>query len=151
MEADTKEVVRIDSYVDSPPNFTLKAAKRSVVDKRVSIAGRDYTLPFHSEVRRWDGTHAEVSGIDYKAYHKYEVTSGMRIDAEAKGPKDATPAPASASAQTVAGKSSSEVAPPAKSEQSVETMVAGQPPSPKVAEVASSRHFNFVELRCVHR
>jgi VWFA-related protein len=137
VEAATKEVVRIDSNVNFPVKFTLKAAKRSVEYKRVSIAGKDYSLPFHSEVRMWDATHAYVNKIDYRAYHKYEVTSGMRIGAAASEPPDPNPAPGSVGERTITAKSAPDIVLPVTPEPSIGTVAVVLPPEPTVTRVES--------------
>lgn len=93
VNANTNEVERIDSQVDFRPEFAVKAAKRSVEYRRVSVADKDYSLPFHSEVRMWDATHVYVNRMDYRAYHKYAVTAGIRIDAETNGLQVTNPVP----------------------------------------------------------
>jgi VWFA-related protein len=93
VNAGTNEVERIDSQVDFPPEFALKAAKRSVEYKRVSIGGQDYSLPFHSEVQMLDATYLYRNRMDYRAYHRYEVTSRMRVGVALNGPEVANSGP----------------------------------------------------------
>jgi VWFA-related protein len=137
VDAETKEVLRIVSHVDFPRSFPMKSAERSVEYARVSIAGKNYSLPFHSEVRMLDATHQYVNRIDYREYHKFEVTSGIPVHAPAKGPSDAKSAAevqAKPDGPPVAGKSS-DSAPPNKTDLSVATSAANQPVTPTLPKL----------------
>ena len=112
VDAGTKEVIRIATHVDLPPNFPIKGAEDVVDYRPVAIAGKDFTLPFHAEVHmRYDG-HEFVNRIDYKAYHKFAANVTFHFDDAIVPPPEAVPAnPAVGSA---AGKDSSPAAPAAE-------------------------------------
>jgi hypothetical protein len=90
VDADTKEVIRITIYVELPPTFPVKAAEAMVDYKPVTIDGKDFTLPFHSEVRMTYDSHKFVNRIDYQAYHKFVAHATLRLDDDANVSTPAT-------------------------------------------------------------
>jgi len=90
VDADTKEVIRITIYVELPPTFPIKAAEAMVDYKPVTIDGKEFTLPFHSEVRMTYDSHKFVNRIDYKAYHKFVAHATLRLDDHANVPSPPT-------------------------------------------------------------
>jgi hypothetical protein len=89
VNADTKEVIRITIHVELPPKFSVKAAEAMVDYKPITIAGKDFTLPFHSEVRMTYDSHKFVNRIDYKAYRKFVAHATLRLDDDANVPTPA--------------------------------------------------------------
>jgi hypothetical protein len=59
----------------------------AMVDYRpVAIAGKDFTLPFHSEVHMTYDERRFTNKIDYKAYHKFAASATIRMDADGDAP-----------------------------------------------------------------
>ena len=90
VDADTKEVIRITAHAELPANFPIKAAEAMVDYKPVSIGGKDYTLPFHSEVRMTYDSHEFVNRTDYTGYHKFVAHATLRLDDDVNAPSPAT-------------------------------------------------------------
>ena len=76
----TNDVMRITSRLDLPPRFPIQMAERMVDYKQTTIAGKNYYLPSHSEVRMNDGSNLYVNSIDFKDYHKFVVESTIHYD-----------------------------------------------------------------------
>ena len=55
--------------------FPIQDAEESVDYKPIAIAGKDFMLPFHSEVRMSYDRHRFTNRIDFKAYHKFSTKS----------------------------------------------------------------------------
>lgn len=86
MDVDTKEILRINIHVDLPATFPIQDADESVEYKPIAIAGKDFMLPFHSEVRMSYDRHRFTNRIDFKAYHKFSTKVTMHVDDAADEP-----------------------------------------------------------------
>ncbi len=80
VDADTLDVLRINSTLDLPTNSSLQKGESSVEYEPVEIAGKRYNLPFHSEVRMQDKAYLYVNRIDFRNYHKFAVESTIHYD-----------------------------------------------------------------------
>ena len=80
VDCDTNEVIRIISRLELPPKFPIQMAERRVDYKQTRIAGKNYNLPSHSEVRMQDSSNLYVNSIDFKGYHKFVVESTIHYD-----------------------------------------------------------------------
>lgn len=65
------DVLRIHSVLDLPSGLPLLHAETTVEYRLVTIAGRKYNLPWHSEVRLQDLTSTYVNTIDFRHYHEF--------------------------------------------------------------------------------
>ena len=83
----TQQVVRITSEIELPVDFPIKMATIAVDYKPVEIAGKDYTLPSHSEVRMKDNSRLYVNEIEFRNYHKFAAESTIHYDSETPQPK----------------------------------------------------------------
>ena len=136
VDADTKEVLRTSISLDLPAEFPIKVAERFVDYEPISIAGKKYNLPFHSEVSMQDSAYLYVNRIDFKHYRKFEVESTIRFGSLAvQSPFETAPKASNSTAKTTTAPSS-----PVTSDQNEQTakqsakaITAGQPQSPPVA------------------
>ncbi len=93
VDAETGGVLRMASHVvDLPPDFPVKQVERSVDYMPVSIEGRTYNLPSHSELQMRDCKRLYVNKINFKDYHKFTVESTIRMGSFAKSPEPAAQA-----------------------------------------------------------
>ena len=83
---DTKslEVLRLTSNLELPHDFPILSVESSVEYKPTSIAGKDYILPYRSEVRLKDMWDLYVNRIDFKNYQKFTTESTIHYDGDAK-------------------------------------------------------------------
>ncbi|HKR28212.1 MAG TPA: hypothetical protein VJS11_12190 [Acidobacteriaceae bacterium] len=65
------DVLRIHSVLELPPGLPLQHAETTVDYRLVTIAGRKYNLPWHSEVRLQDLTSTYDNTIDFRHYHEF--------------------------------------------------------------------------------
>lgn len=65
------DVVRIHSMLELPSGLPLLHAETTVDYRLVTIAGRKYNLPWHSEVRLQDLTSTYDNTIDFRHYHEF--------------------------------------------------------------------------------
>jgi VWFA-related protein len=80
VDAETGEVLRMTGHVVGlPDDFPVKLVERSVDYMPVSIEGRIYNLPSHSELQMRDSERLYVNKIDFKDYHKFAVESTIRM------------------------------------------------------------------------
>jgi VWFA-related protein len=84
----TMEVLRITTHFNLPRGFSMSKAEQVVDYRPVEIAGKNYNLPFHSEVRIEEAALIYLNKIDFKAYRKFEAQSTIRYGAFAE---DAAP------------------------------------------------------------
>jgi hypothetical protein len=84
VDESSRDILRIVSKVHLPPGFHIKAANRSVDYRAASIAGKEFNLPFHSEVRITDGGLLYDNKIDFKNYHRFAVESTIHYGNEKK-------------------------------------------------------------------
>ena len=75
VDAATLDIIRIHSVLDLPPGFPLLHAETTVDYKPITIAGRRYNLPFHSEVRLQDLSRSYINSIDFRRYHQFVAES----------------------------------------------------------------------------
>ena len=99
-DAETREVLRIASHLDLPSGFPIDRAERVVEYRPANIAGKDFNLPFHSEVKMQRGLYLYVNKIDFKDYRKFTVEATIRLgdfaDLESPESKPATSGTAAA-------------------------------------------------------
>lgn len=69
------DVLRIHSVLDLPSGLPLLHAETTVDYRPVTIAGRRYNLPFHSEARLQDLSHSYINTIDFRRYHQFVAES----------------------------------------------------------------------------
>ncbi len=123
VDAETGEVLRMTSHVIGlPDDFPVKLVERSVDYMPVSIEGRTYNLPSHSELQMRDSERLYVNKINFKDYHKFAVESTIRMGSFAESPEPA--------AQTGSG----DVA--AKSGTAADTAESAQPEPPPAKEAS---------------
>ncbi len=70
IDAITHEVLRITSHLDLPHDFSIERADREVDYGPVSIAGKRYVLPLHSELTMVKGTATYFNKIEFRDYHQ---------------------------------------------------------------------------------
>lgn len=75
VDPQTFSVLRMNSTLDLPPGFPIVQAERMVEYKLIVIAGKQYLLPSHSEVRMQDSTRSYVNQVEFKDYHKFGAES----------------------------------------------------------------------------
>ena len=75
VDAETLDVLRIQSQLEIPSDFPMQSAERVVDYKPIEIAGKPYVLPFHSEMHLRDNLYLYVNSIDFRNYHKFAVES----------------------------------------------------------------------------
>lgn len=75
VNAETLEVVKLDSRLELPADFPIMMGETTVEYRPVSIAGKSFNLPSHSEVRLEDRSYLYVNRIDFKSYHKFTTES----------------------------------------------------------------------------
>lgn len=73
-------VLRIHSVLELPPGLPLLHAETTVDYRLVSIAGRKYNLPWHSEVRLQDLTSMYDNTIDFRHYHEFVAETKILRD-----------------------------------------------------------------------
>jgi hypothetical protein len=78
-DEDTKQVLRITTHVNLPSDFPIKRIERVVDYSPVSIAGKSYSLPSHSEVDMQENGVSYVNKIDFKSYEKFTVESTIHF------------------------------------------------------------------------
>jgi hypothetical protein len=83
VDAEKLEVLRINSVLELPKSFPIRASELTVQYQPVEIAGKPYMLPVHSEVRVRDTAHLFVNKIDFKNYRKFAVESTIHYNDEA--------------------------------------------------------------------
>lgn len=86
IDADTLQIVRINSELELPLNFPITMSAIEVDYKPVEIAGKYYNLPSRSEVRMKDNARLYVNQIEFRNYHKFAVESTIHYDSEAPPP-----------------------------------------------------------------
>ena len=69
------DALRSESTLELPAGFPIESAEKSVDYSPIEIAGREYVLPVHSEVRLRDRIYLYVNRIDFRDYHKFAVDS----------------------------------------------------------------------------
>jgi hypothetical protein len=87
VDSTTQQVVRITSEIELPVNFPIKMATIAVDYRPVEIAGKNYFLPSHSEVRLKDKSRLYVNEIEFRNYHKFATESTIHYDSDAPQPK----------------------------------------------------------------
>ena len=144
VDAETGEVLRMTSHVVGlPDDFPVKLVERSVNYMPVSIEGRTYNLPSHSELQMRDSERLYVNKIDFKDYHKFTVESTIRMGSFAKSPEPAAQAgngdvAAKPGTSTDTAESAQpEPPPPVSVERSAAQSVSPQPPSSTLAPQAT--------------
>jgi hypothetical protein len=78
----TLEVLRITARLEMPPGFPVRGGERMMEYKPITIAGKEYNLPFHAEIRMRDAKHAYVNRIDFIDYHKFVAQSTIHYGEE---------------------------------------------------------------------
>jgi hypothetical protein len=73
-------VVRLSFALDLPIAFPVHSSATNVEYGPTKIAGKEYMLPIHSEVRMTDATRVFVNRIDFKNYQKFVVESTIHYD-----------------------------------------------------------------------
>ena len=90
VDAETGQVLRVTSHVIGlPPDFPVKLVERSVDYTPISIEGKVYNLPSHSELQMRDSERLYVNKINFKDYHKFTVESTIRTGSFAVSPQPA--------------------------------------------------------------
>ena len=74
------DVLRIHSVLELPSGLPLLHAETTVDYRLVTIAGRKYNLPWHSEVRLQDLTSTYVNTIDFRHYHEFVAETKILRD-----------------------------------------------------------------------
>jgi VWFA-related protein len=129
VDAETGQVLRVTSHVIGlPPDFPVKLVERSVDYTPVSIEGKIYNLPSHSELQMRDSERLYVNKINFKDYHKFTVESTIRTGSFA-GSSQPAGAPGSGNA----------AANPGGAEQAAES-AQPQPPPPVSDERSASQN-----------
>jgi VWFA-related protein len=129
VDAETGEVLRMTSHVVGlPDDFPVKLVERSVDYMPVSIEGRTYNLPSHSELQMRDSERLYVNKINFKDYHKFTVESTIRMGSFAKSPEPA----AQAGSGDVAAK-------PGTATDTAESAQPEPPPAKEASEAGSPR------------
>ncbi|MGA8042001.1 MAG: hypothetical protein WCA37_04295 [Terracidiphilus sp.] len=80
VDAGTLQVVKIDSRLELPLDFPIEMGETTVEYRQEDIAGKRYTLPYHSEVSMEDRNFLYVNRIDFKDYHKFSTDSTILYD-----------------------------------------------------------------------
>lgn len=80
IDPDTLNVLRISSRLEMPAGFPIRAGERMIEYKPVRIGSKEFTLPFHAEIRMRDAKHAYVNRIDFTNYHKFVTESTIHYD-----------------------------------------------------------------------
>jgi hypothetical protein len=75
VDAATLSVLRMKYRVQLPPGFPIRESEIAIEYKAIAIAGRNYVLPFRSELRMQDSSHQYVNTMDFRNYHKFTVES----------------------------------------------------------------------------
>jgi hypothetical protein len=75
VDADTLAVLQIISKLELPPAFPIVMGETTVDYRPIQIAGKNYNLPYRSEVRMKDTYHLFVNRIEFKNYQKFTVES----------------------------------------------------------------------------
>lgn len=129
VDAETGEVLRMTSHVFGlPVDFPVKLVERSVDYMPVSIEGRIYNLPSHSELQMRDSERLYVNKINFKDYHKFTVESTIRMGSFAESPEPA----AQAGSADVAAK-------PGTAADTAESTQPEPPPAREASEAGSPR------------
>ena len=139
VDAETGQVLRVTSHVIGlPPDFPVKLVERSVDYTPISIEGKVYNLPSHSELQMRDSERLYVNKINFKDYHKFTVESTIRTGSFAGSPQPAS-APGSGNAAANPGgaeqvaESAQPRPPPVSDERSSPRSVPPQSPSSTLA------------------
>jgi hypothetical protein len=82
VNADTLEVLQIKRRVELPPDFPIHMIETNVEYRPIEIAGKQYILPFHCEVRLKDNSNLYVNRIDFRNYHKFAADSTIHYDSD---------------------------------------------------------------------
>jgi hypothetical protein len=61
-----------------PPGFPIQIIERRIDYARQQIAGKDYSLPSHSQIHMEDGARVYINQIDFKSYHRFSSESTIR-------------------------------------------------------------------------
>lgn len=129
VDAETREIMRITVHCEIPPGFPISLSERLVEYKPTSIAGRNYNLPFHAELRMKDGGWTFVNEIEFKAYQKFAAESTILYDGLAiQTPSEALPKTPDAAARAAASAESGTDSTPAEGAKNAdEEMAAARP------------------------
>jgi len=84
IDAENLKILKIVSSLELPIGFPIKMAQTTVEYRPVEIAGRDFNLPYGSEVRLEDSSHLFVNEIKFRNYHKFSVQSTIHYDGESQ-------------------------------------------------------------------
>lgn len=84
VDTDSMEVLRVTANLDLPSDFPILMVQSTVEYKPVSIAGKSYILPFHSEVRLKDLSNLYVNRIEFRNYQKFTTESTIHYDSETR-------------------------------------------------------------------
>jgi hypothetical protein len=82
----TLEVLQIKRRVQLPPDFPIHMIETDIQYRPVEIAGKQYTVPFHCEVRLKDKSNLYVNRIDFRNYHKFAADATIHYD-DGTGPQ----------------------------------------------------------------
>ena len=80
-------ILRIVSDLELPSGFPIKMARTTVEYRPVEIAGKNFNLPYESEVRLEDGSRLYVNEIEFRKYHKFSVQSTIHYDGDSQPPQ----------------------------------------------------------------
>lgn len=83
VDADTLDVMQIDSVQEIPVGFPVASSEVRVDYAPTPIAGQFYSLPTQAEVRMEDRYNLYVNRIDYRNYQKFTVKSVVHMGDEA--------------------------------------------------------------------
>jgi hypothetical protein len=75
VNADTLDVLEIDTTLDLPLRFPIQTGQIKVQYRRATIENKSYNLPYRSEVRIEDRTSLYANTIDFRGYHKFAAES----------------------------------------------------------------------------
>jgi len=75
VDAVTFQVLRIEYRLELSLDFPIRNAVTTIEYKPTAIAGRQYMLPFRSEVRMQSQTRQFINTIKFRGYHKFVVQS----------------------------------------------------------------------------
>jgi hypothetical protein len=78
IDPDTLDVLEISSRHDMPPGFPIQVIERRIDYAPQQIAGKNYSLPSHSQIHMEDGSRIYVNQIDFKSYHRFSSESTIR-------------------------------------------------------------------------
>ena len=75
VDADTLDVLQIDTTLELPPHFPIQMGKIKVEYRRAAIENKSYNLPYRSDVQIEDRSGLYVNSIEFKGYHKFAAES----------------------------------------------------------------------------